>query len=201
MKDDIKKALHKVIMKAFQQGKASVSKPHALAHAVRNLETPGDTKLPDSHVPATSESVLNKDVHRQAVSEMHSQKQLNAEAKLGQRPKQMKMPMPNLGMRSSVAPAAAGSSSGNFRGGGKAPRAPRPLQKFMIRMSEKRGMSKADGTINARIGYPFGGSSAASAPPPPPPQPPIRCNSPMQIRFPSCPCGDPRRSTHRQCDR
>jgi len=175
MRDDIKKALHKAIMKAFQQGKVSITKPHALEHAVHNMKIPGNQKLPESHIPAASESVLNKDVHQQALSEMHSQKQLNAEAKLGQRPKQIKMPkMPasSSNLHPPITPAGAGAPSDGFKGGNKIPKMPRPLQKFMVRMSEKREMSKTDGTINAKIGYPFGGGPAASAPLPPSPPPP-----------------------------
>lgn len=146
MNDDLKKALHKLIMKAYRKGQASVSKEHAVDHIVEDLKDPNyKAQVPQSHLPASSEPVLNKDMRHQAISEMHGQRQMSAEAKLGKRPGEMKMPKPTIGMRSTMATAAAGAPSDGSRGGGiKMPKAPRPLQKFMIRMSEKRDGAKME---------------------------------------------------------
>ncbi len=77
----LKKALHKTILKAYHGGKR-----HAVDHIVADIEDPNNiAQVPKDHVPAPSESVLNKE--DKALSELHGQKQLNAQAKLGQAPK------------------------------------------------------------------------------------------------------------------
>lgn len=67
---------------------SSSSNKHAAQHIVKDILDPNHrAQAPADHVPATKESVLHKDV---SVSEMHSQKQAQAEAKLGMQPGQQK---------------------------------------------------------------------------------------------------------------
>jgi hypothetical protein len=92
-KDNLKKALHKAIAKAYKNGQQTKGH-HAVAHIVRDIQDPNNVpQVPHKDLPATSQGVLNKDV---TLSEMHQQKQANAMAKLGQPPsmKAPKMPKP-----------------------------------------------------------------------------------------------------------
>lgn len=122
---DLKKALHHAIAKAFELGRrskavgrVSQTPPHGQPHAEQM----------ENDIPATSVSVLHKDV---SLSEMSQQKQMNAMANLGQRTgKPPKTPM-------ATAPAP------------KAPKAPgmtakkeSPLKSFMQKKEEKRATNE-----------------------------------------------------------
>lgn len=85
MDNKLAKSLYQAVMKAIG---SSSSNKHAAQHIVKDILDPNHrAQVPADHVPATKESVLHKDV---SVSEMHSQKQAQAEAKLGMQPGQQK---------------------------------------------------------------------------------------------------------------
>jgi hypothetical protein len=84
MKDsDLKKSLYQAVMKALG---SKEGKQHAANHAVADLaDNNMSAQMPESHLPASGSSTLHKDV---SVSELHQQKQAQAEAKVGMRPGQ-----------------------------------------------------------------------------------------------------------------
>lgn len=64
-------------------------KKHAVSHIVRDIEDPNmAAQVPKDHIPASKQPILHKEL---SVSEIHQQKQANAEAKVGMRPKMNKM--------------------------------------------------------------------------------------------------------------
>jgi hypothetical protein len=160
MNETLKKALHKIVMKAYRKGQESVSKEHAVNHIVRDIADPNHkAQVPKSHVPAASESVLHKEMKPgQAVSEMHNQKQMNAQATLGMRPGAAgaaKPPKNGGGAAPMAAPAGAGAPAGASSGGGGKPKGgAKPLKNFMMRMSEKRGGAKMAKTKSPEHGVP-----------------------------------------------
>lgn len=125
---ELKKAMHRAIMKAYLKGK-SVSKEHAVSHIIKDLEDPNNVaEVPKDHIPATASGVLQKELKPgQAVGELHNQKQMNAEAKMGKIPKQAAQ-MPEKRM---ATPGEMNSVSGI--------KPPRPLKTFMSKMEKKRG--------------------------------------------------------------
>lgn len=80
VKDNLKKALHKAILKAYQNGRTSKTTDAIVSDIV---DPNSQAQVPSKAIPAASEGVLNKDV---TLSELHQQKQANAMAKLGQPP-------------------------------------------------------------------------------------------------------------------
>jgi hypothetical protein len=124
VKDNLKKALHKAIFKAYQNGKAA--RAHSVRHIVADIRDPNNKpQVPSKDLPAPSEGVLHKDV---SVSEIHQQKQSNAQAKLGQAPQ--KPPKPFSAPAAAAAPAAPA-------GGNGVPKM-KPLKSFMQKKEQKR---------------------------------------------------------------
>jgi hypothetical protein len=85
--NDLKKSLYQAFKKALgsKQGQAQ-----ATQRIVRDILDPNMlAEAPKDHIPANKENVLQKDV---SISEMHQQKQAQAEAQLGMTPKMPKMP-------------------------------------------------------------------------------------------------------------
>jgi len=84
--NNLSKSLYHAVMKALG---SKEGKEHAVKHAMKDLEDPNMiAEVPGNHIPATKEGVLHKDI---SVSEMHQQKQANAEAAVGMRPGEQKM--------------------------------------------------------------------------------------------------------------
>jgi hypothetical protein len=90
--NDLKKSLYQAFKKALgsKQGQAQ-----ATQRIVRDILDPNMlAEAPKDHIPANKENVLQKDV---SISEMHQQKQAQAEAQLGMPPKMPKTPkMPKM---------------------------------------------------------------------------------------------------------
>jgi hypothetical protein len=122
VKDNLKKALHKAILKAYQNGKKS----KVVADVIHDIRDPNNVpQVPAKDLPAPAEGVLNKDI---SLSEIHQQKQANAMAKLGQAPK---------------APSQSGAFKQASMGASpKMPKSSKPLQSFMQKKEEKRNLSK-----------------------------------------------------------
>lgn len=94
----LKKALHRAIAKAYKTGNKTVmkaldgmpSKEHTVKHIMADLEDPNDIpQVPHNHLPANSESVLNKDAdpsleHNKNLQNIQGQKEMQAKAQLGQ---------------------------------------------------------------------------------------------------------------------
>lgn len=115
-KDDLKKALHKAIMKAYESGKKS----KAVFDIVNDIQDPDYiAEVSPRELPAPSESVLHKDI---TLSELHQKKQANAMAKLGQ---PIKPPSQKGAFSQAVAAPSSPSDSS------KPPKAPKPLKVFM----------------------------------------------------------------------
>lgn len=77
----LSKSLYQAVRKAINSNSAS---KHATSHVISDIEDSNMIAEAKQHVPASSEGVLHKDV---SVSEMHAQKQANAEASVGMLPK------------------------------------------------------------------------------------------------------------------
>lgn len=86
-KKDLNKSLYQAVKKAMS---ATHGQKHAVNHIVKDIVDPNmKAQVPKDHIPASSQSVLHKDM---SPTEIHSQKQANAQAKLGMPPKSPKMP-------------------------------------------------------------------------------------------------------------
>ena len=130
VKNNLKKAIHRAILKAYQNGQSQ--RHGAVKNIVSDIKDPNSiAQVPTKELPAPSESVLHKDV---TVSEIHQQKQANAMAKLGQPPKQPKFTNPPV-----VAPAGAG----NPPGGDKKGKALKPLKMFIQKTEMKKANKKS----------------------------------------------------------
>lgn len=134
VRDNLKKALHRAILKAYQNGKASST----VDKIVSDIEDPDYiAEVPQHEIPAPSQNVLHKDI---TLSEIHQKKQANAMASLGQPPK-----MPSQKM--SVATAASSSESAS------SPKGMRPLKSFMQKKEGKRSSiykSNSDVSLNSK---------------------------------------------------
>jgi hypothetical protein len=126
VKDNLKKALHKAIAKAYQNGKQKV-----VNAIVSDIADPNSVaQVSSKDIPATSESIMNKDV---SLSELHQKKQANAMAKLGQPAK---------------IPGAQAKPTMSATGAPKTPKMPemgkmeRPLRSFLGKKEEKRQSDK-----------------------------------------------------------
>jgi hypothetical protein len=89
----LKKSLYQAFKKALESKR---SNSHATQHIVRDILDPNMMpEVPSDRIPAKKENVLNKDM---SISEMHQQKQAQAEAQLGMPPKMSgpKMPSPKM---------------------------------------------------------------------------------------------------------
>lgn len=89
----LKKSLYQAFKKALESKR---SNSHATQHIVRDiLDQNMIPEVPSDRIPAKKENVLNKDM---SISEMHQQKQAQAEAQLGMPPKMSgpKMPSPKM---------------------------------------------------------------------------------------------------------
>lgn len=81
-KNDLSKSMYQAVMKALGSKPANA---HAANHIVEDIKDSNMlAQTPPNHIPAGKENVLNKDV---SVSEMHQQKQANAQAAVGMPPK------------------------------------------------------------------------------------------------------------------
>lgn len=86
-KKDLNKSLYQAVKKAMS---STHGQKHAVNHIVKDIVDPNmKAQVPKDHIPASSQSVLHKDM---SPTEIHSQKQANAQAKLGMPPKSPKMP-------------------------------------------------------------------------------------------------------------
>jgi hypothetical protein len=123
-KNDLKKALHKAIMKAYESGKKS----KAVRDIVNDIRDPDYVaEVSPRELPAPSESVLHKDV---TLSELHQKKQANAMAQLGQPIK----PPSQKGAFSQALSAPSSPSDSS-----KPPKGLKPLKSFMQKRLEKGG--------------------------------------------------------------
>lgn len=121
--DNLKKALHKAILKAYQNGKedARVAQRSqtidAIAGDINDLNA--KPSVPKSKIPASAEPVLNKESPKEQI---HQQKQANMAAHMGQRP---------------------GSPQINGESGMK------PLKAFMQKKESKRQQTSPDQNVDA----------------------------------------------------
>lgn len=123
LRESLKKSLHKAILKAYQNGRAS----RTVDKIVADIEDPNDVaQVPSHELPAPSQNVLHKDI---TLSEIHQKKQANAMAKLGQPSKAPKM---DSGLKPPVT-AAGSESSPSMK-----PKAIKPLKTFMQKKEGKR---------------------------------------------------------------
>lgn len=149
--NDLKKALHKAILKAFRSGKyfgEKAARTHSVNHIVSDVEDPNmQAQVPSKDLPVSGESVLHKDV---TLSEINQQKQANAMAKLGQPMKApgripgASMSAPGkMGSGAVSAPGAAKPSMSMPSGASSKPmktpsmKPARPLKAFMQKRLEK----------------------------------------------------------------
>jgi hypothetical protein len=87
----LKKSLYQAFKKALESKR---SNSHATQHIVRDiLDQNMIPEVPSDRIPAKKENVLNKDM---SISEMHQQKQAQAEAQLGMPPKMSGPKMPGM---------------------------------------------------------------------------------------------------------
>lgn len=81
-KKDLNKSMYQAVMKALG---SKPERAHAANHIASDIADPNMTaQVPGNHIPATKEGVLHKDV---SVSEIHQQKQAQAQAAVGMPPK------------------------------------------------------------------------------------------------------------------
>lgn len=86
MKNDLNKSLYQAVMKALNSSSSAKDVAQAVIKDINDSDMIAE--VPKEEIPATAEGVLHKDV---SVSEIHQQKQANANAALGIPPKP-KMP-------------------------------------------------------------------------------------------------------------
>lgn len=83
---ELKKALHRTILKAMRKP----DRTQAVDDIVADLDDPNMlAEVPSKDLPVNRQGTLHKD---SSISELHQQKQMNAQAALGMRPKQPAMP-------------------------------------------------------------------------------------------------------------
>jgi hypothetical protein len=111
----LKKAIHRAIAKAFKSGNQVVTKAiegmpnkeHALKHIMADINDANDNaEVPSNHIPANSESVLNKDADSLSQADkikqdIFKQKEQNAKAQVGQLEAQP--PQNNMHMKEQIA--------------------------------------------------------------------------------------------------
>lgn len=81
MGNKLSKSLYHAVKKAID---SKTGAKHAVSHVISDIEDPDMIPEAAQHVPASGQEILHKDV---SVSEIHAQKQANAEAQVGMAPK------------------------------------------------------------------------------------------------------------------
>jgi len=141
--NDLKKSLYQAFKKALgsKQGRAQ-----ATQRIVRDILDPNMlAEAPKDQIPANKENVLQKDV---SISEMHQQKQAQAEAQLGMPPKMPKTPkmpkMSNMPKMPGINKAAYGALFVNEEQGMEKPeKGISKLKKFMEKCKMKKAQKGA----------------------------------------------------------
>lgn len=116
IKNDLKKAIHRAISKAYMAGNGSVKKAVdgiKAQHIIADIEDPDfKAAAPHLHTPASSQSVLHKDSQQPPQKALHEVREAEAKA--------------SMGMRKEIADIHMSE------------KAPRPLKSFMAKKEEKR---------------------------------------------------------------
>jgi hypothetical protein len=140
---DLKKSLYQAFKKALG---SKQSRAHATQHIVRDILDPNMiAEAPQDIIPANKENVLQKDI---SISEMHQQKQAQAEAQLGMPPKMPKTPkMPQMSTTPKmpkINKAAYGALFTNEEQGMEKPeKGINKLKKFMEKCEMKKAQKSA----------------------------------------------------------